>query len=63
MIVFKDNKDTSALMKHQANFSLKIGETLYFSDPDMNTVSVVPVLELDEGKMLSLGKDGKYHIV
>ena len=63
VIVFKDNKDTSALMKHQANFSLKIGETLYFSDPDMNTVSVVPVLELDEGKMLSLGKDGKYHIV
>ncbi|MBR5089719.1 MAG: CotH kinase family protein, partial [Ruminiclostridium sp.] len=45
-IVFKDNKDTSALMKHQTNFSLKTGEILYLSDRDLNVVSRVPVLRL-----------------
>ena len=61
-IVMKDNKDTSALMKHQTNFSLKVGETLYLSDPMYELVSGVPVLPLKEGQYLSMGADGVYHI-
>ena len=62
MIVLKNNSETSALMKHQTNFNLKVGETLYFSDADGNMISVVPVLEMDEASSLSLGTDGLYHI-
>ncbi|MBO6232134.1 MAG: CotH kinase family protein [Ruminiclostridium sp.] len=62
VIVLKNNNDTTALMKHQTNFSLKTGETLYFSDKDMNVISEVPVLELKEGRSLIRGDDGRYHI-
>jgi len=61
MIVTKNNSETSALMKHQANFNLKTGETLYFTDPEMNIISQIPVLELDEGISLAIGIDGLYH--
>ena len=60
-IVCKNNKEQSALMKHQANFSLKTGETLYFSDPDLNIISKVPVLEMSPDESLSLGADGLYY--
>ena len=62
MSVLDDNKDSSALAKHQTNFGLKTGETLYFSDRDLNIISAVPVLDLEKGKILVLGGDGKYHI-
>lgn len=62
MIVCKNNSEQSALMKHQTNFNLKIGETLYFSDPDCNIISSVPILEMTPDKSLSLGIDGMYHI-
>lgn len=60
-IVTKNNKETSALMKHQMNFNLKVGETLYFTDGDMNIISAVPVLELPPDKSLTIGLDGLYH--
>ncbi|MBQ9383586.1 MAG: CotH kinase family protein [Ruminiclostridium sp.] len=60
--VCKDNNEESALMRHQLNFSLKTGETLYFSDPEGNIVSAVPVTELAEGESLVLGEDGLYRI-
>ena len=59
--VCKDNSGQSALMRHQTNFSLKTGETLYFSDADMNIISVLPVLEMDKQRSLSLGVDGLYY--
>lgn len=62
VIVFKNNNETTALMRYQTNFSLKTGETLYFSDELQNIISSVPVLELDEGRSLRYGADGKYHI-
>ena len=62
VVVFKNNNETTALMHHQTNFSMKTGETLYLYDKDMKVISAVPVLELDEGKSLRYGADGKYHI-
>ncbi len=61
-IVFSDNNDTSALMRHQANFKLKTGETLYLCDPDGNIISAVPVTEMSGSESLSLGADGLYHV-
>ena len=63
VIVTKNNNDTSALMHHQTNFSLKTGETLYFSGSDMTIMSEVPVLDLKENQKLVYGADGRYHIV
>lgn len=60
-IVTKDNSETSALMKHQTNFSLKTGETMYFTDPDMNTVSAIPVLEMAKDRSLTIHADGLYY--
>ncbi len=60
-IVTKNNSETSALMKHQVNFSLKIGETLYFTDPYLNIVSAVPVPEQAPGRSLAIGVDGLYY--
>lgn len=60
-IVTKNNSETSALMKHQTNFNLKVGETLYLTDPDLNIVSAVPVIEQEPGHSLALGTDGLYY--
>lgn len=62
VIVCKNNRDTSALMRHQTNFSLKTGETLYFSDKDGSIVSQVPVLDISPDKSLSRSADGSYYI-
>ncbi|MBP5604771.1 MAG: hypothetical protein J6X60_04415, partial [Ruminiclostridium sp.] len=62
LITLKNNNSSMALMHTQTNFSLKPGETLYFSDQDCNIISVVPVLALNIGQSLSAGVDGKYHI-
>ncbi len=60
-IVTKNNNETSALMKHQMNFNLKTGETLYFTDAEMNIISAVPVMELPPDRSLTIGVDGLYH--
>ena len=62
VIVCKNNRETSALMRHQTNFSLKTGETLYFTDSDLNIISSVPVLGISPDKSLSRGADGLYNI-
>lgn len=62
IIVCKNNRETSALMRHQTNFSLKTGETLYFFDRSLNILSSVPVLDLPSSTSLSRGADGLYHI-
>ena len=62
VIVCKNNRETSALMRHQTNFSLKTGETLYFVDKDGNIISQIPVLALASDKSLTRGADGLYYI-
>ena len=60
-VVMKNNAETSALMKHQTNFNMKTGETLYFTDADMNIISAVPVMEMDPERSLTIGLDGLYY--
>ena len=61
-VVCKNNSEKSALKKYQTNFSLKTGETLYFSDSDGNIVSSVAVVDMEETESLSRGLDGLYSI-
>lgn len=61
-VVCKNNSEKSALKKYQTNFSLKTGETLYFSDSDGNVVSSVAVVDMEETESLSRGLDGLYSI-
>lgn len=63
VIVMKDNKDKSSLMKHQTDFSLRPGETVYLTSPEGTTVSSVPVLDLTGKQHLVLGANGRYSIV
>lgn len=62
VVVCKNNNETSALKRQQTNFSLKTGETLYFSDNEGNVLSEVAVVNMEEDQSLSLGVDGRYHI-
>lgn len=61
-VVCKNNNEKSALKKYQTNFSLKTGETLYFSDPDGKIISSVAVVDMEENQSLSRGLDGLYKI-
>lgn len=61
-VVCKNNSEKSALKKYQTNFSLKTGETLYFSDEDGNIISAVSVVDMEENQSLSRGIDGLYKI-
>ncbi len=61
-VVCKNNSQKSALKKYQTNFSLKTGETLYFSDADGNIISSVAVVDMEENQSLSRGLDGLYKI-
>ncbi len=61
-VVCKNNSEKSALKKYQTNFSLKTGETLYFSDSDGNIISAVAVVDMAENQSLSRGLDGLYTI-
>ena len=58
----KNNKETSALHRYQVNFSLKTGETLYFSDKEGDIISSARVVVMDEDKSITLGIDGRYRI-
>ncbi len=61
-VVCKNNSEKSALKKHQTNFSLKTGETLYFSDSEGNIISAVAVVDMEENQSLSRRIDGLYKI-
>ena len=61
-VVCKNNKESSSLKRHQTDFSLKTGETLYFTDKELNIVSKITVLDMSKDQSMSLGADGKYHI-
>ena len=61
-VVCKNNSEKSALKKYQTNFSLKTGETLYFSDSNGNIISSVSVVDMDDDQSLSRGLDGLYKI-
>ncbi len=62
IVVMKNNKTQDALMKLQANFSLKARETLVLSDADGNIISSVYVPQMEEGRTYVLQTDGKYKI-
>ncbi len=61
-VVCKNNSEKSALKKYQTNFSLKTGETLYFSDAEGHIYSSVAVVDMEENQSLSRGLDGLYKI-
>ncbi len=61
-VVCKNNSEKSALKKYQTNFSLKTGETLYFSDSEGNILSSVAVVDMEKNQSLSRCLDGLYRI-
>ena len=61
-IVCKNNNDSSALHKLVTNFNLKVGETLYLSDPIGNIISKADVVDMDERQCLVRQSDGAYRI-
>lgn len=61
-IVCKNNNDSSALHKLVTNFNLKVGETLYLSDPTGNVVSQASVVNMTEQQCLVRQTDGSYKI-
>lgn len=61
-VVCKNNSEKSALKKYQTNFSLKTGETLYFSDAEGHIYSSVAVVDMEKNQSLSRGLDGLYKI-
>ena len=61
-VVCKNNSEKSALKNYQKNFSLKTGETLYFSDSEGKIISSVAVVDMDNDQSLSRSLDGLYKI-
>lgn len=62
-IVCKNNKDSSTLLKLQANFSLKSGETLILSDTTGNIIGKMVVADCEENEIQRRQTDGTYKIV
>ena len=62
LIVMKNNKTSGALMQYQANFSLKAGETLILSDSDGSVLRRVPIPEIPESGIYTLGDNGNYYV-
>lgn len=62
LIVMKNNKTSDALMQYQANFSLKAGETLILSDSDGSVLRRVPIPEIPESGIYTLGDNGNYYV-
>lgn len=62
IIVCKNNKDSTALHKLVTNFNLKVGETLYLTDPSGNIVSKTAVVAMDKRQCLVRQADGTYKI-
>lgn len=61
-IVMKNNKNSDSLMKIQATFSLKHGETLYLTDSEGNILEAVVVPEIGEGRVYVRGENGKFSV-
>ena len=49
-------------MQYQANFSLKAGETLILSDSDGSVLRRVPIPEIPESGIYTLGDNGNYYV-
>ncbi len=62
LIVMKNNKTNDALMQYQANFSLKAGETLILSDSEGSVLRRVPIPEIPESGIYTLGDNGDYYV-
>ena len=62
LIVMNNNKTSDALMQYQANFSLKAGETLILSDGEGNILRSVPIPEIPESGVYTLGDSGSYYV-
>lgn len=60
VIVCKNNKDSSALMKLQTNFSLKEGEVLTLSDNHGKILSRVQIVDVGKEKSQNRQPDGSY---
>lgn len=61
-VACKNNEELSALKKYRANFSLKTGETLYFTDADGTLLSKVPIVDTGENRSLVHRLNGRYAI-
>ena len=61
-IVMKNNKQSDALMKIQATFSLKHGETLYLTDFDGNVIESVEIPVIEEGRVYVRGENGRFSV-
>lgn len=61
-VACKNNEQLSALKKYRANFSLKTGETLYFTDADGTILSKVAVVEMEENQSLVRRLNGTYAV-
>ncbi len=62
VIACKNNNELSALKRYRTNFSLKTGETLYFTDPGGNVLSRASIVEMNENQSLVREIDGTYAI-
>ena len=62
LIVMKNNKTNDALMQYQTNFSLKAGETLILSDSEGSVLRRVPIPEIPESGIYTLGDNGDYYV-
>ncbi len=61
-IACKNNEELSALKKYRTNFSLKTGETLFFTDESGNVLSQVSIVDMKETESLTRRSDGNYAI-
>lgn len=61
-VACKNNDRLSALKKYRTNFSLKTGETLYFTDADGTILSKVAVVEMEETQSLVRRLNGTYTV-
>ncbi|MCM1334503.1 MAG: CotH kinase family protein [Bacteroides sp.] len=61
-VACKNNDRLSALKKYRTNFSLKTGETLYFTDADGAILSKVAVVEMEEDQSLVRRLNGRYTV-
>lgn len=61
-VACKNNEQLSALKKYRANFSLKTGETLYFTDADGTVLSKVAVVDTEENQSLVRRLNGRYTV-
>ncbi|MBQ8791087.1 MAG: CotH kinase family protein [Ruminiclostridium sp.] len=59
-VVCKNNKDSSSLLKVQANFNLKSGEIITLSDGTGVIIAKAAVIDCEEGKSQVRQPDGSY---